>query len=369
MSANQPRPTPNDTIDVQTLVILDLVKRRRFGILKYGTALQANNGRDSLRDAYEEALDLPCYLRQMIAERDGITVEEVDRQTLTGLRVAMEIDKARDEIAALLHTLLLGVWDAFRVSGFDLPQTYDIQDVQQLLRDLGFKLKDFGRSKEELDMLRQKADGEVWIWQGDGLDHLESLTCPVMIRPEELLKFYTKWLEFYTKWLEPAVPGAPVPMILFCPRCGFQHVDEPEPQCDFIATLEGNKRCVKAKGHDISGKDNDAIVHSIQERHSRWTNPPHKSHLCANCGLKWRPADVETVGVEFTETRGERDTWEHSALGPPQKMLEIGVEGDKFHPHDWNSDCARAGCVPMPPGWKSPYDKREVAPGHDQRPS
>lgn len=28
---------------------------------------------------------------------------------------------------------------------------------------------------------------EYWVWQGDGLDELETLTCPVLIRPEALL--------------------------------------------------------------------------------------------------------------------------------------------------------------------------------------
>lgn len=28
--------------------------------------------------------------------------------------------------------------------------------------------------------------GEAWLWQGDGHDHLESLTCPVVIQPEQL---------------------------------------------------------------------------------------------------------------------------------------------------------------------------------------
>jgi hypothetical protein len=65
---DQPLPVPNDTIDIQTLVIHDLRIRREVGIARYGTALQANNGRDALRDAYEEALDLCCYLRQMIEE-------------------------------------------------------------------------------------------------------------------------------------------------------------------------------------------------------------------------------------------------------------------------------------------------------------
>ena len=42
-----------------------------FGARKYGVRHQANNGRDQLRDAYEEALDLVCYLRAAIYERDG----------------------------------------------------------------------------------------------------------------------------------------------------------------------------------------------------------------------------------------------------------------------------------------------------------
>ena len=67
---DQPLPTPNDSTDIQTLVIHDIEKRREVGIDRYGTALQAHNGRDALQDAYEEALDLCCYLRQMIAERD-----------------------------------------------------------------------------------------------------------------------------------------------------------------------------------------------------------------------------------------------------------------------------------------------------------
>lgn len=73
---DQPLPVKNDSVDIQTLVIQDIVARRLVGIERYGTALQANNGRDVLRDAYEESLDLTCYLRQAIAERD-MKVESV----------------------------------------------------------------------------------------------------------------------------------------------------------------------------------------------------------------------------------------------------------------------------------------------------
>jgi len=63
----------------------------------------------------------------------------------------------------------------------------------------------------------------------------------------------------------------PIDVMLFCPVCHAQHVDAPEPE-------------------------------------SGWTNPPHKSHLCHNCGTVWRPADVQTNGVASAKTRGDKDT-------------------------------------------------------------
>ena len=67
----QPLPVPNDRRSVQSMVREDLELREQVGIQRYGTPLQAHNGRDALRDAYEEALDLACYLRQLIEERDS----------------------------------------------------------------------------------------------------------------------------------------------------------------------------------------------------------------------------------------------------------------------------------------------------------
>jgi len=67
----------------------------------------------------------------------------------------------------------------------------------------------------------------------------------------------------------------PIDMILFCPMCGVQHIDAPEGE---------------------------------------WTNPPHKSHLCHECGCIWRPADVCTNGVASILTRGERDNFQHTRM-------------------------------------------------------
>lgn len=59
----------NNERPVVTQVMDDLIERLEKGIGEYGQALRANNGRKSLQDAYEEALDLACYLKQAINER------------------------------------------------------------------------------------------------------------------------------------------------------------------------------------------------------------------------------------------------------------------------------------------------------------
>ncbi|WP_186224611.1 hypothetical protein [Burkholderia gladioli] len=88
----------------------------------------------------------------------------------------------------------------------------------------------------------------------------------------------------------PVADAAPIPMLLFCPRCGTQHIDAPEVK----------------PGRLISGGPNAgrAVAPKVT-----WSNPSHRSHLCHACGIVWRPADVATVGVEAIETSGKADTW------------------------------------------------------------
>lgn len=63
---------------------------------------------------------------------------------------------------------------------------------------------------------------------------------------------------------------APIPMLMFCPKCALQHVDAPS------AARE-------------------------------WDNPPHRSHECQGCGHVWRHADVATTGVLKIDSHGVRD--------------------------------------------------------------
>ena len=51
------------------MVLADLTNRALEGKEKYGEPLKARNGRNALWDAYQEALDLAMYLRQLIQEQ------------------------------------------------------------------------------------------------------------------------------------------------------------------------------------------------------------------------------------------------------------------------------------------------------------
>lgn len=74
-----------------------------------------------------------------------------------------------------------------------------------------------------------------------------------------------------------------IDMVLHCPKCGLQHIDAPDhPYYGGMLTVDGFT--------------------------PRWDNPPHRTHLCAGCGHKWRPADVPTNGVPAVQTKGKDDS-------------------------------------------------------------
>lgn len=56
---------------VWDLVMTDMRGRDRIGAVRYGSRLTEASPVDALRYAYEEALDLACYLRKAMLERDG----------------------------------------------------------------------------------------------------------------------------------------------------------------------------------------------------------------------------------------------------------------------------------------------------------
>ena len=70
-SWGEPPPKKNTNPPIKDLVSKDIESRADMGFGKYGTYLQGNNGRNALKDAYEEALDLCMYLRQKLYEEQG----------------------------------------------------------------------------------------------------------------------------------------------------------------------------------------------------------------------------------------------------------------------------------------------------------
>lgn len=85
-------------------VVADIEARKEIGLQRYGTLLQAFNGRDALLDAYQEALDLCQYLRQVNEEDGEITVHiaygDAIRLTLN-LRALIEERTNEAGVAAL----------------------------------------------------------------------------------------------------------------------------------------------------------------------------------------------------------------------------------------------------------------------------
>lgn len=56
------------------------------------------------------------------------------------------------------------------------------------------------RMRAELVAHREKAIGNYWCWQGDGEDHPESLTCPVLVSADQV----REWVAARSKAFEQA---------------------------------------------------------------------------------------------------------------------------------------------------------------------
>lgn len=83
---NNPAPTKNDTEPIVIGVTRDIIQRAVESRAHYGTYLQAFNGRNAVQDAYEEAIDLTMYLKQMLVERKAML--EIIAQLIEALKEA-----------------------------------------------------------------------------------------------------------------------------------------------------------------------------------------------------------------------------------------------------------------------------------------
>lgn len=77
---SQVLPTPNDSKPIADLVCEDIQKRKELGLRKYGTPLQAFNGRNALKDLYEELLDATKYCKQLLVEMEKHALREMQER-------------------------------------------------------------------------------------------------------------------------------------------------------------------------------------------------------------------------------------------------------------------------------------------------
>jgi hypothetical protein len=63
-------PKPVKKKSITDMVIEDLRGREKVGFETYGVPLLPHDGRDSMRDLYEELLDAAQYIRKVMEERE-----------------------------------------------------------------------------------------------------------------------------------------------------------------------------------------------------------------------------------------------------------------------------------------------------------
>ncbi len=76
---DQPEPKPGG-YPVQAVLIEAIRQRMEFGLKKYGRPLETDNGRDPLRDMWEEMLDMISYWTQFILEQ-GVELPGLEKFT------------------------------------------------------------------------------------------------------------------------------------------------------------------------------------------------------------------------------------------------------------------------------------------------
>lgn len=136
---------------------------------------------------------------------------------------------------------------------------------------------------------------------------------------EALDNFGLYTYEQVTAALQSVSDLAPVDMVLYCPKCGTQHIDAPEHHAD-------------------------------ESPECAWTNRPHKTHLCAQCGHKWRPSDTPTNGVAATASGKDSDT----APRDVSKVLAAAVRAAELAQRHGGANGAR---VRVPDGFITALSK------------
>ena len=150
----------------------------------------------------------PIQYREVYLEGRDIAISEI-QTALIALEEASNIyNQFRDELKhdAIKHAALSAAKERYKLAkdklyyAIEHMKTIDHSGVIEKIKQEQNIVTKADENKELIDRLLQtiqkvtderndllrERDGEVWIWQGDDDDHLESLACPILIRPEQL---------------------------------------------------------------------------------------------------------------------------------------------------------------------------------------
>lgn len=172
-----------------------------------------------------------------------------------------------------------------------------------LLRDALTRAKDaLNRDKTglaaALGAIVKRADGAWWVtesrgpyaWDDDRYREEAASALDAMAKlAREALKASGNLADVEFRAIETTLAEAtwaaapPIPMVLHCPVCALQHVDEGE-----------------------------------------WIAAEHRTHLCAACGNEWRPSNTATIGVKAL-ARARPDESEEPEK--PRWLVVIAREG------------------------------------------
>lgn len=140
---DQVAPVPNDNPSCHDLVIADLLERKEHGLRKYGSLLQAGNGRDFDLDVYEELLDATAYMRGKLEEKkqEGVHLDLIHHNKVT------------------------------MVVSFDAPKIGDsIRQYDEVVESLGYIIRDQCKDVSGLDVKSLKGElSDIVLTVIDGL--------------------------------------------------------------------------------------------------------------------------------------------------------------------------------------------------------
>lgn len=158
------------------------------------------------------------------------------------------------------------VYDKLAAAGYD--HAFDQHDGKPVIDMSGIALAPLAviLSGEELRVLKMCDDDKDTIGNGSAEEReaFDSLAKRRLIAQSKLPDNDFWHTTDEGKLALRAYQPVPIPMFLACPVCHAQHIDAPDPATD-------------------------------------WTNPPHRTHRCAECKTLWRPAAVHTTGVSTEE--------------------------------------------------------------------